>query len=127
MRTEWTPEELDAIGAADELQIASARPDGTLRPYVTIWTVRSGDDLYVRTAYGPGAAWYRHAQESGTGSIRAGGIERDVSFAEAHADTAEQIDGAYEAKYGRYGKGIVKTVVGDQVHALTIKLVPRDG
>jgi len=125
MRTEWTPEELDAIGGADELQISSLRPDGSARPFVTIWTVRSGDELYVRTAYGPGARWYTHARESGAGCIRAGGIERDVTFAEADPVVQDAIDAAYEDKYGRYGKGIVKTVVGPQVHALTIRLEPR--
>lgn len=124
--SEWTPEELDTVGGADELQISSVRPDGTLRSYVTIWTVRSGDQLYVRTAYGPGARWFTHAKESGIGRIRAGGIERDVTFADADPGVATEIDAAYEAKYGRYGKGVVKTVVGEQVHDLTIRLVPRD-
>ena len=36
----WTAEELDVIGAADELQIAALRPEGSLRPYTTIWVVR---------------------------------------------------------------------------------------
>jgi len=48
--TTWTDEELSRIGAAEELQLASTRPDGTLRPYVTMWVVRAGDDLYVREA-----------------------------------------------------------------------------
>ena len=43
----WTSDELDKIGAAEELQIASVRRDGTLRKPVTIWVVRHGDDLYV--------------------------------------------------------------------------------
>jgi hypothetical protein len=34
--TTWTPDELSMIGGTDELRIASLRPDGTLRPYVTI-------------------------------------------------------------------------------------------
>jgi hypothetical protein len=126
MSTEWTSDELEAVGGADELQITSPRPDGTLRPWVTIWTVRSGGDLYVRTAYGPGARWFQHAKDSGIGSIRAGGIERDVTFAEADPGVATDIDAAYETKYARYGKGVVKTVVGEQVHDLTIRLVPRD-
>ena len=50
--TAWTADELDRIGRADELRIASRRADGSLRPYVTIWTVRSGDDIYVRSAHG---------------------------------------------------------------------------
>ena len=46
----WTSDELDRIGAAEELELASLRRDGTLRPYVTMWVVRAGDDLYVRSA-----------------------------------------------------------------------------
>jgi hypothetical protein len=34
--TTWGPEELQHIGASEELQLASRRPDGSLRPYVTM-------------------------------------------------------------------------------------------
>ena len=64
--TTWTTEELDRIGGAEELQIASRRSDGSLRPFVTIWVVRVGDDVFVRSAYGPGNPWFRRAQASGT-------------------------------------------------------------
>ncbi len=51
---EKAPEdELGRIGAAEEPQLASLRCDGTMHPYVTMWVVRTGDDLYVRSAYGP--------------------------------------------------------------------------
>ena len=63
---------------SDELQIASRRTDGTLRSFVTIWVVRSGDDIYVRSAYGTENPWYRRALASGRGRIKAGGVERDV-------------------------------------------------
>jgi hypothetical protein len=43
--TAWTADELDRLGGADELQLASVRDDGTLRRPVTIWVVRQGDDL----------------------------------------------------------------------------------
>jgi hypothetical protein len=52
-----TPEELAAIASPDELEIATRRRDGTLRDPVTIWMVRHGDDLYVRSVNGPTAAW----------------------------------------------------------------------
>jgi hypothetical protein len=55
----WTPEELAAIDAAHEIKIAGRRRDGTLRRPVTIWLVRVGDDLYVRSVNGADAAWYR--------------------------------------------------------------------
>jgi hypothetical protein len=32
----WTSDELDKIGGADELELASMRPDGTRRKPVTI-------------------------------------------------------------------------------------------
>jgi hypothetical protein len=70
--TGWTQEELGRIGEATELQLASARPDGTLRPYVTMWVVRVDEKLYVRSAYGPNNPWFRRAKASGVGRIRAG-------------------------------------------------------
>ena len=35
MSATWTDDELRRIGAATELQIATRRDDGSLRPYVT--------------------------------------------------------------------------------------------
>ena len=122
----WTPLELDRIGEATELRIASTRPDGTLRPYVTIWGVRAGDELYVRSAHGPANGWFRRAQASGTGRVRAGGVERDVAFTTPDPASHEAIDAAYHAKYDRYGPAIVGTVVGAKAGPVTIRLVPRD-
>jgi hypothetical protein len=123
----WSEEELRGIGDAEELELASRRPDGSLRPYVTMWAVRAGDGLYVRSAYGPDNPWYRRARRSGAGRIRAGGLERDVVFAEAGADTHETIDAAYHAKYDRYGPRMVGSVVGPGVRPLTIALLPQGG
>lgn len=124
--SEWAQAELEAIGGSTELQIASTRPDGTLRRYVTIWVVRAGDDIYVRSAYGADNPWFRRAKASGTGRIRAGGIETDVVFAEAESAAHEEIDAAYHAKYDRYGESIVNTVVGPDVVTTTLRVQPRD-
>ncbi len=124
--TSWTGDELRAIGEADELKLASVRSDGTLRPYVTMWVVRAGDELYVRSAYGPENGWYRRARSSGIGRVRAGGVQKDVTFADASVGVHPVIDAAYHTKYDRYGERIVRTVVGDAVAPLTIRLVPRD-
>jgi hypothetical protein len=123
--TAWTREELGRMGEAVELQLASVRPDGTLRPYVTMWVVRAGDDLYVRSAYGADNPWFRRAKSSGAGRIRAGGLERDVSFAEPVPGVHGDIDAAYHAKYDRYGPEIVGTVVGPKAEEVTIRLMPR--
>ena len=58
----WTSDELKRVGGAEELEIASVRGDGTLREPVTIWVVRHGDDLYVRSVYGRGSSWFRGVQ-----------------------------------------------------------------
>jgi hypothetical protein len=123
--TGWKAEELARIGDATELQIASLRPDGTVRPYVTIWVVRTGHDLYVRSAYGTDNPWFRRAKASGAGRIRAGGLERDVTFTEVAPEAHAAIDAAYHAKYDHHGPAIVGTVVGAQAAHGTLRLVPR--
>lgn len=120
--TNWTDDELRRVGGATELELASARADGTLRPPVTMWVVRAGDELYVRSAYGPENPWYRRAMGSGRGRIRAGGVEREVTFADAAPDAHAAIDAAYHAKYDQYGPRIVGTVVGPDAAAVTIRL-----
>ena len=121
----WSDDDLQHYGAAEELQLASRRGDGSLRPYVTMWVVRANDELYVRSAYGPDNPWYRRAKASGTGRIRAGGLERDVVFAEANPDAHAGIDAAYHTKYDRHGPRIVGTVVGPDAVHVTIRLLPH--
>ena len=80
--TTWTSDELSKIGTAEELQISSLRRDCTLGKPVTIWVVRHGDDLYVRSSRGRGGSWFRGTQDRHEGRIRAGGVEKDVTFVE---------------------------------------------
>ncbi len=121
----WVSDELDRVGDATELQVASRRRDGSLRPYVRIWVVRAGDDLYVRSAYGPNNGWWRRAKASGKGRVRAASIERDVSFEEPAPAVAGAVTAAYHAKYDRYGPGIVGTVVSPEAEQLTLRIVPH--
>jgi hypothetical protein len=123
--TAWTSDELDRIGRADELRIATLRPDGTLRRPVTIWVVRVGDDLYVRSAYEHNAAWFRATQARREGRIAAGGVEKDVACADADPAVADQIDAAYRSKYRRHGAQYVDSVVTPTARSLTVRLVPR--
>lgn len=123
--TTWTPDELATIGRSDELEVTSRRPDGTLRPYATIWVVRLRDDLYVRSAYGPDNGWFRRAKAAGEGRVRAGGIERDVAFEAAEPSIEADLHTAYHAKYDRYGARMVGTVVSAEAARATLRLVPR--
>lgn len=124
--TTWTDQDRNNIGEARELELASNHSDGTLRPYVTMWVVRADDELYVRSAHGSTNPWYRHAVASGTGRIRAGGVERDVTFASADPGAHAAIDAAYHAKYDQYGPAPVGAVTGPDAPDVTIRLVPRD-
>jgi len=123
--SDWTADELDTIGAADELRIAALRADGTLRPYTTIWAVRVGSDLYVRSYRGRDGAWFRSVLRRPEGRIRAGGLTRDVTFAElADADQAA-IDQAYRSKYARHGAEYVDPMVNAAARAATLRLAAR--
>ncbi|HEX6507431.1 MAG TPA: DUF2255 family protein [Chloroflexota bacterium] len=120
----WTSDELNKIGEADELQLASRRRDGTLRDPVTIWVVRHGDDLYVRSWRGRTSTWFRRAQDQHEGQISAGGVDKDVSFVEDDS-VNDAIDAAYRTKYHRYAASYVDPMIGPEARASTIKLVPR--
>jgi hypothetical protein len=121
--TAWTTDELTRIAAADELQIAPRRRDGTLRNPRTIWVVRHGDDLYVRSVNGRTSAWFRGAQVRHEAHIQAGGVDKDVRLVETD-DLNEEIDAAYRTKYRRYAANIIDTIVSPQARAATLRLVP---
>ncbi len=123
--TGWTSDDLNKIGTAEELEIASLRRDGTLRKPTTIWVVRVGDDLYVRSGYGHTSAWFRGTQVRHEGRIRAGGVQKDVTFAEADPNLNDEIDAAYRTKYRRYEATYVKPMVSPEARSTTIKLLPR--
>lgn len=124
--TTWTDDELTCVGNAEELQVSSYRPDGTLRPFVTIWTARSGDDIFIRSAHGRGNGWFKRALASGIGRIRAGGVDKDVTFEEPNGDVHADLDAAYHQKYDRYGPAIVGAVTGPHAICETLRLLPQN-
>ena len=123
--TQWTSDQLDKVGKAEELQIASIQRDSKLGKAVTVWVVRHGDDLYVRSVRGRNAHWFRGTTERHEGRIRAGGVEQDVTFVDADYDIDADIDAAYRAKYRRYAGSILNSVLTPGAKSTTVKLVPR--
>jgi hypothetical protein len=121
----WTSDELTRIGGAEELYLASRRRDGTLRDPVTMWVVRDGDDLYVRSVRGRGGAWFRGTQSRHEGHIRAGGVDKEVAFADADPAVNDRVDAVYRDKYRRYSANIVGGVLNDGARASTTRLTPR--
>jgi hypothetical protein len=122
----WTTDEIRKIGAVEELDLAPLRRDGTAGKPVTIWVVRVGYDLYVRSWKGRTSAWFRGVQERREGHIQAGGVGKDVRFvSEPDRDINDRIDDAYRTKYRQYGGRYVDPMVAAQARDTTIKLEPR--
>ena len=121
----WTTDDLEKIAAADELQLASSRPDGNLRKPVTIWVVRLGEDLYVRSVNGRTSHWFRGTEDRHEGHIRAGGVDKDVLFLEAGDGVNDEIETAYRTKYQRYGASYIDPLLTPDARAATLELVPR--
>jgi hypothetical protein len=122
--TSWTAEELQRLDATDNVGVASRRADGSLRRFITIWVVRVGDDVYVRSAFGPENPWFVRAGRSGSGCIKVGRDERDVTFEATGDEVADAVTAAYQAKYGRYPPKVVATVVSAEAARCTLRLVP---
>ncbi len=124
----WTHNDLERMGAVEELQLATFKKDGTLRKPVVIWVVRVGDDLYVRSWRGREGAWFRHVQRRPEGRIGASGVTKDAMLVDASSDEAlnNEIDAAYQSKYRRYSTTYVRPMIAPQARATTLKLVPSE-
>lgn len=123
--TTWTRDELDAIGNARELTLASLRRDATLRRPVTMWVVGAGDDVYVRSVNGRGSSWFRGVQDRHEARIHAGSVEKDVELIVTD-DAQDAVDAAYQAKYASRYASIVPSIVAAEAQAATLKLVPKE-
>jgi len=120
----WTADEFGEIAAAEELDLASVRRDGTVRNPVTIWVVPHGDDLYVRSVNGRTSSWFRGAQSRHEARIQAGGVKKDVLLVETD-DVNDELGAAYHTKYGHFATSLVDPMTSPGARAATLKLVPR--
>ena len=127
MTASWSSEQLKRIDESDELQIASRRADGTVRPFVPIWVVSAGGQVYVRTWYRRTTGWFGHVLETGRARVRVPGLEADVVVEDVGGGSGQlraSVDEAYRMKYGRYGQTTVGQMVSDAAAAATLRLIP---
>src|SRR5258706_4835521 len=122
--TEWTKDELSKIAGTEEVDVAAITAAGSVRNRVTIWAVRHGDELFIRSIRGREGAWFRAVQGSKDGRIWASGLERHVTFGEADSAINDEIDAAYRSKYRRYAGRILNSVLTPEARSATIRLVP---
>ena len=127
MPGDWSEQELGRLGAAEELEIATPRRDGTQRHWTPIWVVRVGDDVYVRTWHGRDTGWFGDAVRSGTGRIRVPGLEADVAIDQVGGGPdglRADIDAAFRAKYERHGGGSIDQMLTDDAAEATLRFTP---
>lgn len=120
---DWNPTELATIGATREVEVSSLREDGTLTKPVTIWAVRVGEELYVRSVRGDSGAWWKAAEGRHEGRLEAEDVGVDVTWEDAVGEREDEIDAAYEAKYGPSPN--VDAINAEAAKATTIRVVPR--
>src|SRR4051794_31549812 len=123
----WNPDTLAALGDALEVDVTPFTADGTPRPSRTIWSIRVGDELYVRSWKGPGAVWFRDAVATHQGeiSVTGGGASQLVTFEEvdATAPVQAQLSAGYLSKYAADGYASAMNEQGPLES--TLRLIPR--
>ena len=90
-----------------------------------MWVVRVDDDVYVRSAHGPDNGWYRRAVASGTGRIRAGGVEHDVDLRRTPTRACTTTSTPPTTPSTTATARIVDGITNDEARATTLRLVPR--
>lgn len=128
MAVTWSADELARMDAADELEIAVERADGTLRRWVPIWVVCVGAQAYVRTWQRRETGWFGHVLLTRRARVRVPGLQADVAVADV-GGAADQlradVDAAYRAKYGGYGSSSVDAMVSAAAAATTLQISPE--
>lgn len=122
----WKSEDLTRIADSEEITVTATNENGSLRKPVTIWVVREGHELYVRSFKGRDGAWFRSVSERPEGRVSADGTDKEVTFT-AVLDSAlnDTIDAAYRAKYKRFGAEYLDPMTSDEVRTTTQRLEPR--
>jgi hypothetical protein len=128
MMAAWAMDELRRIAGTDDLHVAPLRGDGKTYGTLTwIWSVVTGDSLYVRAYNGQKSRWYQAAVRQRAGRITAAGMTKEVTFEPvgegAQPGIGDQIDAAYRKKY--HGSPYLEPMIGKRARAATMKIVPR--
>lgn len=121
----WSKDELRRIAETDDLHISPFREDGVTYGTPTwIWSVVVDEALYVRAYNGQKSRWYQAAIRQKAGQITAAGMRKEVSFEPVEGMVNEQIDEAYQAKYG--SSPYLEPMIGKRARAATVRVVPRE-
>ena len=134
----WSPEPLQLLAAAAELDVAARGPDGALRRWTPVWVVSVGEDVFVRSWHRRATGWFGHAVASERARVRLPGLEAEVAVVDLGSQTGhlpgggrrlgevlDAVDAAYRVKYAAlHGAPTVAAMVSAQARATTLRLDP---
>ena len=108
-----------SLADAEEIDL---KPAGTSRA-VTIWIVRAGEDIYVRSFRGADGRWFQSFRANPRASVMYGGGDLEVRGEPvSDEDINRAIDAAYLEKYRT--SQYAGSMVTPEVAATTMRLLP---
>ena len=124
----WSSDDLDLFGRTGEVEVSSVRHDGSWSRSRTVWIVRVGNELYLRSVNGPDAAWYRSTRSRHQGRIEARGKVLDVTWVDVDAAEYPDVDPAVDAEYARKYRGSTSAIAhinSREARSTTMRVDPR--
>ncbi|MBC8987977.1 DUF2255 family protein [Pedobacter sp. N36a] len=113
------------IAAADDFHIAPFREDGkTFGTPTSIWSLRVGNDLFVRGYNGTDSRWYQSAVKQKGGKIESIGKTFQVDFEPISGKINDAIDEAYREKYKV--SPYLPPMVSERTRAATVKVILKN-
>lgn len=101
------------------------RPDGGMHGPITLWHGIVNDAVYVRSACGAQAEWFRCARKAGAGLIELDGVTRAVRFQIERADALHNaLDEALHRKCDTFGTNPVTAITSVAVRGATLLITP---
>ena len=124
----WSPEELNLLGTAGEVEVSSVHHDGSMSRQRIVWIVRVGNQLFLRSVNGPEAGWYRSTRSRHQGQLEARGLVRQVGWVDVDAAADPDIDPAVDAEYARKYRGsttAIERINSTAARSTTMRVDPR--
>ena len=117
----FTDADLELIDRTKEVRIETAKAGGPIHRTI-IWVVVDGGDVFVRSAYGPDARWYREATTNPDVSLLVGGRRFDARAVPASDDEIVRMSAGLERKYA--GDPATRQMNRPELLPLTLRLEP---
>jgi len=114
---------VDAVAAADEVEIETRRRSGEAVRTV-IWAVVDGGQVYVRSVRGDAGTWYRRIRANPAGVLHAGGTAAAVRAVPVDDPAeVERVSEALRRKYARWA-GPLASMLRPETLSTTLRLEP---